>query len=168
VDEVNDEATALTEHADDVLRYLRRRVPDADAADLLAETLTVAWRRIALLPGDPTEVRRWLFGIAHHALANHVRGERRRLRLTARLHDTLGAASSAPADAGVEVRDAIERLPAHLAEIVRLVHWEGFTLAETADIMQLPASTARNHYQRAKQRLRLALGHEVGGATSTR
>ena len=155
---MSEDGADLTAHAGDLLRYFRRRVPDCDAPDLLAETLTVAWRRIARLPSDPVAARMWLFGIAHHVLQNHTRGERRRLRLAARLRDTLGTPSSAlAADSGVEVRDAIERLPPHLAEVVRLVHWEGFTVAQVAEIMQLPASTLRNHYQRAKRELRAAL-----------
>jgi RNA polymerase sigma-70 factor (ECF subfamily) len=61
------------------------------------------------------------------------------------------------ADAGLEVRDAIDHLDPKIAKVVRLVHWEGFTLAQTAAILDMPASTVRNHYQQAKQQLRAAL-----------
>lgn len=62
------------------------------------------------------------------------------------------------ADEGAEVRDAIARLDPDLAEIVQLVHWERLSLAEAAEVVGIPASTARGRYQRAKERLRSALG----------
>lgn len=56
-----------------LLGHLLRRVsgPTA-AADVLAETYLVAWRRIQDVPvgGD---ARPWLFGVARRALANHER-----------------------------------------------------------------------------------------------
>ena len=68
------------------------------------------------------------------------------------------ASDAAPAsDDGAEVRDAIARLAPELAELIRLVHWDGLTLAEAAEVMEIPASTARGRYQRAKQELRDAL-----------
>jgi RNA polymerase sigma-70 factor (ECF subfamily) len=69
----------------------------------------------------------------------------------------LTAAAAPPADAGAEVRDAIARLQPDLAEIVRLVHWDGFSLTDAAEIVGIPASTARGRYLRAKEELRVAL-----------
>ena len=150
--------TVLTENADDLLRYLRRRVGNDDAPDLLADTLMTAWRRAPVLPQDPGEARAWLFGIAHKTLLNFRRGIQRHTRLADRGRTVLVSPHPAPAaDAGLDVRDAINALDSRHAEIVRLVHWEGFTLAQVADILDQPASTVRNHYQQAKQRLREAL-----------
>lgn len=154
-----DRTTAvLAENADDLLRYFRRRVGDDDAPDLLADTLMTAWRRAPVLPHDPNEARAWLFGIAHKTLLNYRRGIQRRNRLADRVRTVLATTDPAPAaDAGFDVRDAINALDSRHAEIVRLVHWEGFTLAQVADILDQPASTVRNHYQQAKQHLREAL-----------
>lgn len=150
--------TVLTENADDLLRYFRRRVGDDDAPDLLADTLMTAWRRAPVLPQDPNEARAWLFGIAHKTLLNYRRGIQRHNRLADRVRTVLATADAVDgADAGLDVRDAINALDSKYAEIVRLVHWEGFTLAQAADILGQPASTVRNHYQQAKQRLREAL-----------
>ena len=154
--------TVLTENADDLLRYFRRRVGDDDASDLLADTLTTAWRRAPVLPYDPSEARAWLFGIAHKTLLNHRRGIQRHSRLADRLRTVLATTEPVPAaDAGLDVRDAIDALDSRHAEIVRLVHWEGFTLAQVADILDQPASTVRNHYQQAKRHLRQALQASV-------
>jgi RNA polymerase sigma-70 factor (ECF subfamily) len=149
----------LHEANGDLLRFLHRRVGSDDAPDLFGETLLIAWRRIADLPEDATEARMWLFGLARGTLLNHARGQRRRLALVdrVRLHMPARAASPA-ADEGGEVRDAIERLRPERAELVQLVHWDGFTLAEAAAIIGIPAATARSRYARAKDDLRAALG----------
>lgn len=151
-------SATLTAVAPDLLTYFRRRVGDDHAPDLLAETLTTAWRRAALLPRESEGARMWLFGIARNTLLNHERSERRRNRLADRVRSVLADADAAPgADDGLEVRDAVARLDPLLAELVRLVHWEGFTLAQAAVVLGLPASTVRNHYQRAKAELRSTL-----------
>lgn len=151
-------ARALVHSSADILSYLARRVGHDDAPDLLGETMVVAWRRVRELPDDPERARMWLFGIARGTLQNHARGERRRWALAdrIRLHEN-ASASAPPSDAGSEVRDAIARLEPDLAELVRLVHWDGFSLTDAADLLGIPASTARSRYQRAKSDLRAAL-----------
>lgn len=152
----------LTASAPDLLAYFRRRVPGDRAPDLLAETLATAWRRAAILPADPESARRWLFGIAHNVLLNDARSQRRQTRVADRLRDHLTGSNEVPADHGLEVRDALSRLEPRLAEIVRLVHWDGFSLAESAEIVGRPASTVRNEYSRAKAALREALLETIG------
>lgn len=154
---------ALREASADLLAYLQRRVGMDDAADLLGETMVVAWRRIADLPSDDERARMWLFGIARGTLLNHARGERRRWALADRIRgDRAPDAVAPPSDHGAEVRDAIDRLDPDLGELIRLVHWERFSLVDAAELLGIPASTARGRYQRAKEDLRSALGIEVG------
>jgi RNA polymerase sigma-70 factor (ECF subfamily) len=43
-------------------------------------------------------------------------------------------------------------------EIVRLVYWDGFTLAEAAQIMARQPATVRNRIARARMNLRQHLG----------
>lgn len=153
--------TALSAASADLLAYLQRRVGFDDAPDLLGETMVIAWRRVADLPDDPEQTRMWLFGIARGTLLNHARGERRRWALADRIRVTTSHAASPPADDGVEVRDAIARLVPDLAELVRLVHWERMTLADAAQLLGIPDSTARTRYARAKEELRAVLGVDV-------
>lgn len=150
---------ALESSASDLLAYLERRVGPDDAPDLLGETMVVAWRRVRELPDDDERARMWLFGIARGTLLNHARGQRRRWALSDRIRLQVRESATAPAaDAGAEVRDAIERLDTDLAELIRLVHWERLSLADAAALLGIPASTARGRYQRAKEALRAALG----------
>ena len=152
-------AVALDREAPDLLRYLERRLAKEDAADALAEVMVAAWRRSDSMPSDPEQSRMWMFGIARNVFANAARGERRRSRLGDRLRAVLVAAPpvAAPSDEGIELRDAIARLPADQAELVRLVHWEGFTIAGAGEILGVPASTARTRYQKARNDLRRVL-----------
>lgn len=155
----SDVVVAIDANGGDLLHYLERRIGLDDAPDLLTETMTVAWRRAGDLPQGPEQTRMWMFGIAKGVLANAVRGKVRRQKLADRLRAVTGvAAASVPAaDAGMAVRDAISRLPAELAETVRLVHWEGFSLAEVAALDGIAASTVRSRYAKAKELLRDSL-----------
>jgi len=153
---------ALESSASDLLAYLERRVGADDAPDLLGETMVVAWRRVKELPSDDERARMWLFGIARGTLLNHSRGQRRRWALADRIRlQVRESATAPPADEGAEVRDAIDRLEPDLAELVRLVHWERLSVADAADLLGIPASTARGRYQRAKAQLRAALRQEA-------
>jgi len=149
---------AIASNSIDLLHYFERRVGRGeDAADLLAETMMTAWRRVRALPHDDEGARMWLFTIARNVLGNADRTERRRWRLANRLRVMLEPADAPGADEGHEVRDAVDRLSPDLAELVKLVHWDGFTVAQAADILGIPASTARTRHQRAKEELRAAL-----------
>lgn len=152
---------SLAANARDLLGYFERRAEREDAADLVAETMLAAWRRVDDLPADDEGARRWLFGIARNVLLNSQRTTRRRSRLAARLRDVLASAPVPAVDESTEVRDAIGRLDPPLAEIVQLVHWEGLSLADAAEVLGIPSSTARSRYQRAKEELRRTLAAEI-------
>lgn len=148
---------AIQANSVDLLSYLSRRVGVEDAPDLLGETFATTWRRAGDVPADPEQARMWLFGIARGALQNHRRGERRRWALAERVRANASLCAAPAADEHIEVRDAIARLEPDLAELIQLVHWDGMSIAEAAQIVGIPASTARSRYQRAKEQLRTAL-----------
>jgi RNA polymerase sigma factor (sigma-70 family) len=62
-------------------------------------------------------------------------------------------AVASPSDENLDVRAALDKLDADLSELVRLLHWDGFTISEAARILDVPASTARSRYQKAKREL---------------
>lgn len=145
-------ADALKANTADLLRYLQRRVGE-EAPDVLGETMLVAWRRARDMPTDATQARMWLFGIARMAAIGHGRDASRRLRLAERLHGLVEPVVWPDDDIAIDVRQAIASLPEGQAELVRLVHWEGFSLADAAQVMGLNASTARGRYQKAREEL---------------
>lgn len=147
------------EHGRAILAYALRRVSDPDdAADILAETFLVAWRRSAEVPtGD--DARLWLFGVARRTLANQRRGENRRARLTERLRSDLATAVQAPPpDQGDEVAlSALARLDPADQEILLLTAWEELTPAQAGRVLGLSAVAARSRLHRARRRLRREL-----------
>ncbi|MWV47966.1 sigma-70 family RNA polymerase sigma factor [Rathayibacter sp. VKM Ac-2803] len=147
-------------NAADLLSYFGRRVPvPPDAADLLSETFIVAWRKIRELPDDPVQARMWLFGVARRVLANNARGTIRHHDLAHKLRQHLDTQSAEPVDTDtLDVRAALDALPADQAELVRLISWDGFTLPEAARILGISETTARGRHQRARTRLRTLLG----------
>jgi RNA polymerase sigma-70 factor (ECF subfamily) len=144
-----------------VLGYALRRVENAeDAADIVAETFSVAWRRIEDVPPD-SEAQLWLYGVARRVLANQRRSAVRRQRLGNRLReelrvtaDVLVAADDDRADA---VRQAIAQLPEQDREVLLLANWEGLTPTEIAGVIDVPPATVRTRLHRARSRLRAAL-----------
>ncbi len=152
----------LADVAPALLGFFLRRVEVAeDAADLVSETLAAAWKARRRMPEDPESARMWCFGVARNVLLHHHRGRRRRDALTERLRETIAvAARPAFPDDVVAIRAAVAALPEDLAELVRLVHWDGFTVAEAAELLGLRASTARSRHARAKELLRTALSPE--------
>lgn len=62
---------------------------------------------------------------------------------------------------GLPLREAIRRLPKELKDVVILRYFAGFTLAETARMLELPQGTAATRQRRALRLLRLELLEEV-------
>ena len=153
--------TALFEsECERLLGFFVRRVElREDAADLVAETALTLWRRAGDVPLDPEQARMWLYGVARRVLSTHRRGGARRSALADRLRDELAVEPPPhPHEGTVEwVRAAVESLPPRDRELVTLVHWDGFSLAQAATILRLRDGTARMRYRRARIRLRALL-----------
>ncbi len=157
----DDELRALQkEHGPSLLAYFARRIePPEDAAVLLNELLEVVWRRASSAPAEPEELRMWMFGIARNLVLSQHRGWRRRAALAERLRDELASREPMIDDArGFMVRRAVRALPEAQRELIRLVHWDGFSLTEAAQLTGVSPSTARSRYQLARRRLARELG----------
>jgi RNA polymerase sigma-70 factor (ECF subfamily) len=154
--------------APDLLAYFERRVADhEDAADLLNETMLQAWRRKADLPTEYEQGRMWLFITARNVLSNHHRSRRRRTALLARIREQLAFHQVEIDDSQSHtVRHAVLRLPETQRELVILIHWDGFNISESAQILGVNASTARSRYAAARRSLHDSL-LGIGDTNST-
>jgi RNA polymerase sigma-70 factor (ECF subfamily) len=130
-------------------RYLARRTDAETAADVLGDTLLVAWRRFDDVPAEPLP---WLYGVARNCLANAERGVRRRARLAARLAAQPVEPSTGP-DATV-LHEALAALTDTDRELVRLWAWEHLGPAEIATVVGLTPNAVSIRLTRARQRLR--------------
>lgn len=153
---------ALRENQADILAYLVRRVDNReDAADLFGDAYLIAWRKRRQMPANVEGARKWLFVIARNTLLNHYRSSRRRRVLTDALREDLRYTADDPTEQNLEVRRAIASLDPKQAELVRLVHWEGFSIVDAAEIIGIPSSTARSRYAAARATLATQLSVTV-------
>ena len=140
-------------HYRDVHRFALRRTDPAQAEELVNETFLICWRKLDAVP-DPALP--WLYAVAGKCLANRRRADTRRDRTAARLREQPPRASRDPAERLAE-RDAALRAFVALGErdreALRLVAWEGLSLADAARAagVSRPAFAARLH--RARRRL---------------
>ena len=145
------------EHGRAILAYALRRVEDReDAADVVAETFLVAWRRLDEVPPG-SGARLWLYTVARHVVANLHRTDRRRTRLGRRLAETLRtelATHRPPGGEAAEVLRAMAGLGEEDRELLLLVSWEGLSPSEAAKVLEVSALAARSRLHRARRRLR--------------
>jgi RNA polymerase sigma-70 factor, ECF subfamily len=136
--------------------YVLRRCPAPhDAADVVAETFAIAWRRVDEMPsGDAA--RLWLYGVARRVLANHWRGERQRRLRTTELREDIVALIGDPLDAS-SIAKAFRELSEADREILGLVAWEGLDRDAVATVLGCSRSTVRVRLHRARTRFSRAL-----------
>lgn len=109
--------------------------------------------------------RTWLFAVIRNAALDH-----RRKRWWARVvrleFASLAELPESGTNAGVAsdeedelrmIRAAMTGLPWRQQEVAHLVFYEELTVAEAAEVMSVSVGTARRHYARAKDSLRVTL-----------
>jgi len=145
------------DHEREILRYaLRRSAEPQDAADVVAETFLVAWRRLGEVPAGE-EARLWLYATARWVLANHQRGSNRRTRLAERLRDELRRQLPAQPAADRPVLDALAEMTEADRELLMLVGMEGLSPSEAARVLGVSTMATRTRLHRARRRLRARL-----------
>jgi RNA polymerase sigma-70 factor (ECF subfamily) len=159
------------------LRLVRN---EADAEDLVAETVTKAWLAIDSLD-DPNRFRPWIFRI----LRNHFISEYRKQSVGPRLvsfderdddadeGDVVPLLNRQPDEflrwwadpetdvanrlLGEQIMAAIEELPESFRETILLVNVDGLRYDEAADVLGVPTGTIRSRMKRGRTLLQKAL-----------
>jgi RNA polymerase sigma-70 factor (ECF subfamily) len=152
----------------DLLRYLTRRSGSPEeAADLLAETYLIAWRRFEAIPAGE-QARLWLFGAARNLLRKGASRRRTADLLNERLAGELSAAQqlaeATSEDRSQFVLKALAELGEQDREILTLVAWEGLQPREIACVMDMSANRVRVRLHRARAKLRRQLRPARPGA----
>jgi RNA polymerase sigma-70 factor (ECF subfamily) len=127
-----------------------------DAEDAVAEVFLVAWRRLDDVPsGDAS--RPWLYATARRVVANAVRADARRSRLTEKLNGQPVAIEPGEEEAlAGQVHEALAALAPRDRELLFLAECEGLTAAEIGTIVRRPPVTVRVRLHRARQRFHAA------------
>jgi RNA polymerase sigma factor (sigma-70 family) len=161
-------------HAGPIHRYVSRRLGETLADDLVADTFLAAFRVRHRYDLDRLDARPWLYGIAANMIGRHRRAEVRRLRALARTADAMpadpgaGWAATAGADEIVTRLDAaavrgdllraLAGLSAGERDVLLLIAWAGLTSDETGAALGIPSGTVRSRLNRARRKVREALG----------
>lgn len=148
----------LRELVPDLLGYFATRLDGPeDAADAVADTLLVLWRKSRMLPDNHEDARRYAFGVARKVLATARRGARRRNALADRLRAIVREEAVTDPEPDIELRAALATLSAKDRELVLLVAWDGFSVADAGRILGISPEAARARYSRTRARLRSRL-----------
>ncbi|MFF8474003.1 RNA polymerase sigma factor [Streptomyces sp. NPDC015414] len=160
-------AVIFDRHADDIHRYIARRLGSDTADDLMAETFVIAFQRRRRYDVSHPHARPWLYGIATNLIGRHRRDEARRLRALSRMaslpegrEEQVGPEDgvTGSAEAHGVLAGALAELPARYRDVLLVVAWGELDYAEAAQALGLPVGTVRSRLHRARTRLRRALG----------
>jgi RNA polymerase sigma-70 factor (ECF subfamily) len=163
-----------------VARRLTRN--DADAEDLVAETVDRAWRGLDTLACEAA-LRGWLFRILHNTFVSDWRracarpqletidedegDEAERFSLFEQMHQPFLLWYSNPEQAFIDklLREDIERaldaLPEHHRVVVVLADVEEFSYGEIAQTLGVPVGTVRSRLARARAALQKLLWQQA-------
>ena len=159
------------------LRVTRNR---EDAADAVQEAMISAFRRAETFRGDAA-VSSWLHRITVNAALDRIANRKR--QPTSSIDDVeseLGAASVqsgsttrafGQVEANLEISKALSDLSEDRRSAIILVDLYGYSLAEAADILDIPEGTVKSRLSRARTQLAEALDHMLpnvqrGGANN--
>lgn len=160
-----------------IYRYLAGRLEDRELVrDLTQETLTRAVG--AIRRGTrPQDLTPWLFRIATNLLRDEYRSGYRNRVVLGEVPELAGGDSTEQAVLAHLRREAVRRevmaLPPDMQEVLSLRFYEGFSVAEVAGILGIPAGTVKSRLYRAYRRLEAQLAPwrqrtEKGGSGSGR
>lgn len=141
-------------HAADLYRYafwLTRESRQAE--DVVQEALLRGWRAFPRLR-DPAAAKAWLFSIVRNEFYRAV------AKRGPALEDVEGLelADESASQSGLEMREALMRLPPSYAEPLALQVLGGFSCAEIAAALGISEGAAMTRLTRARQALRRAIG----------
>ncbi|MFE7446104.1 RNA polymerase sigma factor [Streptomyces chartreusis] len=150
-------------YAPDIHRYAARRLGETAADDITADTFLTAFRIRARYDRTRPSARPWLYGIAANLIGKQRRAEVRALRALARTgHDPVAASWVEDTDSRVAAQgplaDALASLSAGDRHVLLLVAWADLTYQEVAEALDLPVGTVRSRLNRARRKVRTALG----------
>jgi RNA polymerase sigma factor (sigma-70 family) len=156
-------------HRARLLRYALNRSSSAeDAAEVLAETFSIAWAHLDKVPEGEASLP-WLYATARGVLANLGRRQRKRSDLVERVGGELRGLASTHGT-GETHEDALVALATLAAlsdddrELLMLVAWEGLGPAQLGAALGCSPAAASIRLHRARTRLRQKLA--AAGLTS--
>jgi RNA polymerase sigma-70 factor (ECF subfamily) len=159
-------AALYDRHAAQLYRYAYQRVGEQTAEDVVADTFLAAFQQRESYDASRADARPWLFGILTRKLARHYRTEKARYRALARsTPETVqdGPAERVAAQVTAQtirapLAQALRRLSEGDRDVLLLIAWCDFSYDEVAAALDIPLGTVRSRLNRARRKIREALG----------
>jgi RNA polymerase sigma factor (sigma-70 family) len=159
-------AEVYDRHFPDIYRYIAGRLGTNVAEDVTADTFLIAFRKRDSFDAARGAIRPWLYGIATTQVAQHRRDEARWYRRLGRAVPESAAGShenqviewvTAEGLRG-KLAGAIAGLSRGDRDVLLLVALGELRHDEVAQALNIPSGTARSRLNRARKKLRKALG----------
>ena len=167
----NDAGARLVErHYDAVVRFFQTKAGRA-ADDLVQKTFLALAEARTRFRGE-SSFKSFLFGIARNVLFAHLRGM---AKDKSRIDGDFGVSSIREFDPGVStvaihraekrlLVEGLQRLPVELQLALELYYWEELSVAELAQVLEIPPGTVKSRLHRGRQLLREAMEDLPGNA----
>jgi RNA polymerase sigma-70 factor (ECF subfamily) len=129
---------------------------EAAAEDVVQDAFIKAYRSLARFRAE-SRLESWFYCIVVNEAHNYRRWRRvREVWQTLQGEEPRSYAQHAPGDPGLRQRIsvALEALSSAQRDVFVLVHFEGFTMREAAEVLGRSEGTVKTHLRRALQRLR--------------
>jgi RNA polymerase sigma-70 factor (ECF subfamily) len=134
----------------------------ADVEDLVHQSFMAALAQADRFRGDGS-FRGYVLGIARRQLFNRFRKDRREAGALAKLSiDELQASPSAALHARDErtlLLQSLRRIPVDAQIVIELHYWEGLSMIEIGEVLEIPAGTVKSRLSTARAQLRDRIAH---------
>lgn len=139
-------------HSDNVYRFILKSLKDGEAAmDIVQDSYEKLWMKHAEV--NFSKAKSYLFTTAYHRMIDHIRKEKRMVRLDGE-YDTLEPGGRHFSDLKKVLDDALERLPDIQRSVVLLRDYEGYSYEEIGQITGLHESQVKVYIFRARVTLK--------------
>ena len=154
IDDVRRNEQLWQDYRQNLLRYIRQRVDERDAEDVLHDALVKAWQGLDDLHSG-TKLSAWLYRITHNAIVDYYRSRRR----MEPLDEDPGIEAPEQSNFAEQelarcLQPMIEHLPEKYRDAVYMAELEGRRQHEIAAREGISVSGAKSRVQRGRSRLK--------------
>ncbi len=128
-------------------------VSDADCADAIQETIVKAFTKLHTLRQD-SHAKTWLVRI----LINECYTFMRRAKRVVSLEEWQCEEVAGEGEDYSDLYEAVRRLPPETRICITLYYLEGYSVKETANMLEITESAVKNRLARARKQMRRELG----------
>lgn len=135
-------------HADDVLRYLAKNIKDGEVAkDILQDTFVSLWENKEKL--EPSKIKNWLFTVAHNNMLKLFRYNK--IRQNSFIEEN---SSESNLENTQLIDQLLKQLPDKMRQCLMLKDWQGFSIKEISEILDISEENVKINIFRAKIKLK--------------